>query len=83
MSTSREQYHALQKQTGYIAPELKISLKAEYLYLWNLFAKLMKGCPVDYVGIEAYCRLTGVKLMGYEIDILVELKDAYWSIMNE
>lgn len=82
MTTLRDQYIAVARQTGVTPPELNVHLESCYLYLWNLYVKIQRGSNVDYQGIESFCKLTGIHLTAYEIDIVISIQEIYRSVVN-
>lgn len=83
MSSKREQFEIAQKQ-GFRIPELEDNEPPEFtLYIWNIFVKLQNSGGFSISALDAYCRLVGLQLTSFEVDILVELSNVYWSVHNE
>ena len=49
-------------------------LSDEVEYLWNLYIEIRKGAAlIGYVEIEAYQRVTGVRLTPFESNLMLEI----------
>jgi len=77
-----EHYRQIEKATGRTPPELDVpALPEGFEGLWGLYRRLRRTTPnreaVSLGDVEAYSRLTGVRLLPPEVDLLRDL-DALW-----
>lgn len=59
-------------------------------HVWNAFARLSARratgygiSPISFLDIEAFQRLSGLRLMPLEVRMIEELDDLYRSVMSE
>lgn len=71
---------------GEPVPELQIGdMPEQTVYIWNMYAEIKLGCHqrITYLDIQAYCNLYGYNVLPFEVDIIIQLDNIYWSVMNE
>ena len=68
-------------------PELPAAVERTVGQFWALSARRQRGegglQPLGYAEIEAYSRLTGDPITGWDIGIIIDMDDAYLSQMAE
>ena len=73
--TTYETYSAIQEKTGrvidsLIPPDLPEAME----YLWLQYVEVRKGLvDVDYIGLDAYSRVTGYELTAWESELMLEI----------
>jgi len=86
----REHLEVVHKTTGRMPPELDVpEIPEEFEYLMHVFYELssarqsgMSLGPIAFEAIEAYNRLTGAGLVGWEVQTIKRLDMAWIRVRN-
>lgn len=86
----REHLEIVHKTTGRMPPELDVpDIPKEFEYLMSVFYELsaarpvgMAVGPIAFEAIEAYNRLTGAGLVGWEVQTIKRLDIAWMKVRN-
>lgn len=86
----REHLEVVHKTTGRMPPELDVpDIPEEFEYLMSVFYELSNARPVgmalgpiSFEAIEAYNRLTGTGLVGWEVQTIKRLDAAWMKVKN-
>jgi len=86
----REHLEVVHKTTGRMPPELDVpEIPEGFEYLMTVFYNLSSGRqigmapgPIAFEAIEAYNRLTGVGLVGWEVDAIKRIDAAWMKVRN-
>lgn len=86
LERTREPKHRAEYEAELFCPPCPPALA----HVWNAFARLgarrasgFGTSPIGFLEIEAFQRLSGIKLMPLEVRLIEELDDLYRQVMSE